>query len=205
VFLPRRFIFAMGSESSARGWVAWAVALLVGLVIGARGLWAAGVRESPALNELALLVPALACGAVAWLFVWAAPRWIYLRLRGEGATARGLARAAAAALLAVVAAALVERWVQRAVDERMEVVVAAVERYRADRGYFPVDLRDVTPGYLREIPPAWPLGRGCGYVYVRTGEGVALRRSDLDDRGERGCAPEHGVRYRFHSRQWVTW
>ncbi len=174
-------------------------------LVAARGLWVAGLRGPRALAMLAWIVPVLALAAAAWLCVWAAPRWVFLAVRGRGIEARAHARRSAWVLAFVAAAAITERTVQRDVDARMEAVVSAVERYRADRGHFPVRLRDVTPRYLREIPSPWPLNRGCGYAYLRTGERVMLLRDNLDDRGQQPCAPQHGLRYRFLTLRWENW
>lgn len=183
----------------------WGPLALAMVLVFARGLWVLGLRDGQALRALSYAVPVLGLGAVVWLGLWAAPRWVFLALRGRGVEARGLARRAARVGAFVVAAAATEGAAQRDVDARMERVVEAVERYRADRGHFPVHLADVTPAYLDAVPTPWRLNAGCGFTYVRTGERVVVRRSDLDDDGAWPCSSRHGVRYRFLTHRWDAW
>jgi hypothetical protein len=183
----------------------WGQIALAAVLVLARGLWALGLRDGQALRVLSYAVPVLGLGAAAWLGVWAVPRWVILTLRRRGAAARAHGRRAALVAGFLVAAAATERAAQRDLDARMARVVEAVERYRSDRGHFPVHLADVTPAYLDAVPTPWRLNHGCGFAYVRTGERVALRRNDLDDDGAWPCSSRHGVRYRFLTHRWDVW
>jgi hypothetical protein len=171
----------------------------------ARALWTLGLRDGPVLRALSYAVPLLGLASAAWLGVWAIPRWALLAMRRQRGEARAYDRTVALVAGFLLAAVVTERAAQRDVDARMERVVEAVERFRADRGHFPVHLVDVTPAYLDAIPTPWRLNHGCGFAYVRTGERVLLRRNDLDDDGAWPCSTRHGLRYRFLAHRWETW
>jgi hypothetical protein len=184
-------------------WLACTVAALALIVV--RGLWVAGLRNGHDLSTLAWMVPVVALGVTGWIALWACPRWVFLMLRHRRDEARALSLYAAMGLGFVAVTAVVEREVQRRVDARMESVVAAMTRFREERGHFPVHVEDVVPQYLSSIPTPWPLNAGCGFNYIRTGERVMLLREALDDDGDRPCAPQHGLRYRFLRQRWETW
>lgn len=183
----------------------WGQVALASVLVFARGLWAVGLRDGPVLRALSYAVPVLGLAAAAWLSAWAVPRWALLALRRQGSEARAHGRRVGFVAAFLLAAVVTERAAQRDADARMERVVEAVERYRADRGHFPVHLADVTPAYLDAVPTPWRLNHGCGFTYVRTGERVQLRRNDLDDDGAWPCSPQHGLRYRFLVHRWEAW
>ena len=196
---------AMSSEPS-RGLLYWVGLVAAGVaLILVRGLWVAGLRAGRDFALLASTVPVFALATAAWVALWCSPRAALFALRKRRAEARHAALQAVLGVAFVGSAAGVEREIQRRVDARMETVVAAMTRFREERGHFPVRIDDVVPRYLDAIPTPWPYNAGCGFNYIRTGERVMLLREHLDNDGERPCVPQHGLRYRFLPQRWESW
>jgi hypothetical protein len=151
--------------------VRWAGATRVAVAAGVAGLlaallyWLPFARLSP--GRMAALV--LAAAALA--------AWTVRRAADESA-----ARVLLAAGVLVLGAIQLGRWqgewfLARSRDEIAPRVVAAVERYRAERGGYPDELRQVVPQYLPAIPlprVGWFNDPDEAFNYINLGDSFLL-------------------------------
>jgi hypothetical protein len=157
----------------------------VGVAVGARWTGAAGVAAAAGVaGLLAALLYWLpfsrwSPGRMAALLLAAAALAAWTARRAAGATA---ARPLLAAGILVLGAIQIGRWqgewfLARSRDEIAPRVVAAVERYRAERGGYPDELRQVVPQYLPAIPlprVGWFDDPDEAFNYINLGDSFLL-------------------------------
>lgn len=159
------------------------VALGGGLLFVSRFVWELGFRDGHLLAVMAWLGVVVVAFVVLWALGVAVPVAVWSARRGRHDALRELLRWIAGTLGFALLTTLACLAARREVDRRMERVVEAVQRFRAEHHRFPVRLEDLVPRYIDAVPQAWPLTDACPYFYRRRREVVALIRRNLDTEG----------------------
>jgi hypothetical protein len=121
-----------------------------------------------------LVYPLAAVCLCLWALLGPGPREVWSRhLRLAGLLGLGVVVTFAAAFADVVLLDRLEVWRNRRIALRASTVIAAIERYHADRREYPAALSQLKPTYLRRIPGTGTL-TPSRYEYARFGRDAVL-------------------------------
>lgn len=102
----------------------------------------------------------------------------------------------------VISSVLLAVVVSREESRRATQVARAIERFRDERGYYPVRLVDLTPHYLKSIPASRVrANHGCEFLYVSYNPPLLGKLNNTEWAG--GCVMNDGEIYDFLRRRWI--